>query len=63
MNQQAPSLWMPALIGGGVFGFLGSLPIAACACCAWMIGAGLLATFLYSKQCRSTGTEFRAGGG
>jgi hypothetical protein len=66
MNDQAPSIWMPALIGGAVFGVLGGLPIVGalnCLCCSLIMGAGFLAAFLYSKECAKTGTEFRPGGG
>ncbi len=66
MNQQAPSIWMPALIGGGVFGLVGGLPVVGglnCLCCSLVILAGFLAAFLYSKECKKVGFEFRGGGG
>ena len=60
-----PSMLKPTLIGGGVAGLLGGLPligaINAC-CCALIIGGGFLAAFLYSKECQGVGAEFRAGG-
>jgi hypothetical protein len=54
------------LIGGGLFGLLGAIPVlnlVNCACCALVIGGGVLAAYLYSKECRAAGTEFRAGSG
>jgi hypothetical protein len=43
----------PALIGGGVLGLLSGIPIVSlgnCACCAWVIGGGVLAAYLYNQQ-------------
>ena len=44
----------PALIGGGLLGVLSGIPIvnfANCACCAWVIVGGVVASYLYqSKQ-------------
>jgi hypothetical protein len=43
----------PALIGGVLLGVLSSLPIINlfnCVCCAWIIGGGLLAAYLYVKE-------------
>jgi hypothetical protein len=57
---------MPALIGGAVFGVLGSLPIVEmlnCVCCSLIMAAGFLAAFLYSKECQKTGAQFSAGQG
>jgi hypothetical protein len=56
----------PTLIGGLVFGVIGGLPFISalnCACCSLVIGGGFLASYLYSKECRNAGAEFRAGGG
>ncbi|HVS13361.1 MAG TPA: hypothetical protein VMV46_05540 [Thermoanaerobaculia bacterium] len=47
------SLLKPALIGGGVLGVLSGIPIVSlgnCACCAWVVGGGVLAAYLYSQQ-------------
>jgi hypothetical protein len=47
------SLIKPALIGGGILGVLSGIPIVSlgnCACCAWVIGGGVLAAYLYSQQ-------------
>lgn len=43
----------PALIGGVLLGILSSLPyinMANCCCCAWVIGGGALAAYLYVKD-------------
>jgi hypothetical protein len=43
----------PALIGGVLLGILSSLPVINlfnCVCCAWIIGGGLLASYLYVKD-------------
>jgi hypothetical protein len=43
----------PALIGGVILGILSSLPIVMafnCVCCAWVIGGGVLAAYLYVKD-------------
>jgi hypothetical protein len=56
----------PTLIGGAVFGLLGGLPLISAinvCCCALIMGAGFLAAYLYSGECKKTGAEFRAGGG
>ena len=46
----------PALIGGVLLGVLSSLPILNlfnCICCAWVVGGGFLAAYLYVKECPS----------
>jgi hypothetical protein len=63
MDTKAPSMMMPALIAGGSLGFLSGLPISSCACCLWAAGAGFLAAFLYSRNCKTAGAEFGAGNG
>ena len=43
----------PALIGGVFLGILSSLPVLNlfnCLCCAWIIGGGVLAAYLYVKD-------------
>jgi hypothetical protein len=50
MNQNA--MLRPALIGGvllGVFSAIPPLSFFNCACCAWVIGGGVLAANLYVK--------------
>jgi len=63
MENKAPSMLMPALIAGGSFGFVSGLPVSNCACCLWAAGAGFLAAFLYSKNCKSSGAQFDTGKG
>jgi len=63
MDTKAPSMLMPAVIAGGALGFVSGLPISSCACCLWAAGAGFLAAFLYSKNCKQAGAEFDAGKG
>jgi hypothetical protein len=46
----------PALIGGVFLGILSSLPVLNlfnCLCCAWIIGGGVLAAYLYVKDAPS----------
>jgi len=43
----------PALIGGVALGVLSALPVIGycnCICCAWAIGGGILAAYLYVKD-------------
>jgi hypothetical protein len=56
----------PTLIGGAVFGFLGAVPLVSainCACCALVMGAGFLAAYIYSTDCKKFGLEFGAAAG
>lgn len=65
MNQ-APSMLKPALISGAAFGLAGAIPVINwlnCACCALIIGSGLLGAFLYSRDCRNAGAAFGPGNG
>ena len=41
---------MPALIGGILSGLLAAIPFINCLCCLWVIGGGLLAAYLLSKD-------------
>jgi hypothetical protein len=53
----------PTLIGGGVLGAVGGIPIVGmlnCACCALIIGGGFLAAYLYSNDCKLVGAPFGA---
>jgi len=43
----------PALIGGVALGILSALPVIKscnCICCAWAIGGGILAAYLYIRE-------------
>ena len=51
MNEER--MLKPALIGGVLLGILSSLPLVNlfnCVCCAWVIGGGILAAYLYVKD-------------
>jgi hypothetical protein len=66
MQTEAPSMLRPALISGVAFGIAGAIPIIDlinCACCALIIGCGLVAAYLQSQQCKTAGVEFLAGSG
>ncbi len=63
MDNSSPSMLRATLISGAVFGLLGGIPIVGCLCCAWMMGAGFLAAYLYSNQVKAAGAEFRPGNG
>jgi hypothetical protein len=64
--DESPSILKSTLIGGLVFGVAGGLPIVGainCACCALVIGAGFLAAYLHSGECRKAGSAFGPKGG
>lgn len=65
--DSSPSLIKPALISGVIVGFVISIPgfdiVNACTCCSMILGAGILAAFLYSRDCERSGVEFNAGQG
>jgi hypothetical protein len=51
MNEER--ILKPAVIGGVLLGILSSLPVVNlfnCVCCAWIIGGGVLAAYLYVKD-------------
>jgi hypothetical protein len=51
MNEER--MLKPALIGGVLLGILSSIPVISlfnCVCCAWVIGGGVLAAYLYVKD-------------
>ena len=51
MNQEG--MFKPALIGGVLLGILSALPfvnLLNCFCCAWVIGGGVLAAYLYVRD-------------
>jgi hypothetical protein len=56
----------PTLIGGGLMGLLGAIPVVNwlnCACCALVAGGGFIAAYLYSRDCSSQGVAFKPGSG
>jgi hypothetical protein len=67
MNDRSPEMLKPTLIAGIVFGIPAAIPfiniLNVCTCCGFIWGCGFLASFLYSKSCRSAGVEFRPGSG
>jgi hypothetical protein len=66
MTAQRPGLAKPALISGSIFGVVAGLPLIGalnCICCSYIIGAGLLAAYLYSKESKAAGTIFGPGEG
>ena len=50
MSNQRPSMFMPALIGGGIAGVLSGIPFVNCLCCIWIIGGAMLSAHLLSKD-------------
>jgi hypothetical protein len=48
MNDEG--MLKPVLMGGVLLGILSALPFTQCVCCAWVIGGGLLAAYLYVKD-------------
>jgi len=43
-------MFIPALIGGAVAGFLSAIPFFNCLCCIWIIGGAMLAAYLLAKD-------------
>lgn len=48
--MNAENMLKPAAIGGVLLGILSALPFLNCACCAWIIGGGVLAAYLFVKE-------------
>jgi len=46
----APQKLQPALYGGLFIGVLSALPLVNACCCLWMIGGGVLATYLLQQN-------------
>jgi hypothetical protein len=66
MDKRAPEILKPSLLAGVTFGAAGALPVLEllnCACCGLMVGSGLVAAWLYSRECRGRGVTFHAGPG
>ena len=67
MEQDRPGMLKPALISGAALGFLSGVPgfdvLNCCTCCSLGIGAGFLASYLYSRELRRRGFPFEAGTG
>lgn len=62
-----PSMLKPALIAGTLFGVAAGLPylrmLNVCTCCLMVVLCGFLAAYVYSRLCRSVGTDFAVGSG
>jgi Na+-driven multidrug efflux pump len=61
-NDRTADLLKPTLTAGVIFGAIGSIPflnLINCACCALIIGCGVLASRLYANESRRQGTGFR----
>jgi len=66
MTQSSPGIVKSALISGLLFGFLSGAPfinLLNCACCSLVVASGLVAAFLYSRDCQSSNVTFDAMGG
>jgi len=53
VSYASPSKLRPAAIGGAALGIASAIPVlnlANCACCALVIGGGVLAAYLYCKE-------------
>jgi hypothetical protein len=50
MDNQKTAMFSAALIGGAVAGVLSGIPFVNCLCCLWVIGGGVLAAYLLSKN-------------
>lgn len=50
MDNQKPSMLVPALIGGVVAGILSGVPLLNCLCCLWIMGGAMLSAYLLSKN-------------
>ncbi len=63
MNDKKPEYMVPALIAGAAAGVLSAIPLinlVNCLCCFWILGAGVLAAALLSKN---TGAMLTSGDG
>lgn len=66
MSEQSPGMLKAAAIGGLTLGVVAGLPLVGalnCLCCSLIIGSGVLAAFIYSRDCSAAGAPFRAGQG
>ncbi len=53
MNHQKPSKATPVLVGGAVLGVASAIPLLDllnCACCALVVGGGVLTSYLYIRN-------------
>lgn len=63
MDERAPSMLRACLVAGVLTGALAGVPylkfVNTCTCCSFVVLGGLLASYLYSRECRAASTEFR----
>lgn len=52
MNNERPSMLIPALVGGGLAGLFSAIPFLNCLCCLWIIGGAMLSSYLLAKDSR-----------
>jgi len=50
MDNQRPTMFIPALIGGAVAGILANIPFIIFPCCIWVMGGAMLAAYLLVKD-------------
>jgi len=66
MDRPAPSLLKATAIGGAAAGVASNIPFLGalnCLCCSLLIGGGVLAAYLHSKESRMAGVGFDVGRG
>lgn len=50
MTDASASKMRPALISGAILGIASGIPFVSCGCCLYLIGGGVLASYLYLKD-------------
>ena len=66
MDNNAPSILKPTVIGGVSAAIVSSIPIVNCLnvlCCSLVIAGGFFAGYLYSRDCAGAGCAFGPGNG
>ena len=63
MQNETPSVVVPAIISGLGFGFLSGVPLCNLGCCLWALGAGATAAYMTSRTAKQINAPFTAGGG
>jgi len=62
MEQGRPGMLKPAIVSGAILGALSGLPgfdlFNCCTCCSLAVGAGFLASYLYSRESIRRGASF-----
>lgn len=52
MNNERPTMLVPALVGGALAGLFSAIPFLNCLCCLWIIGGAMLSSYLLAKDSR-----------